>query len=229
MGKPDLFDRRLSSAVWPAAAPHPAGQGFYRHRGKRLLDLALVLAALPLVLPVVLVLAAAIWCEGGQPFFGHPRVGRGGQGFRCWKLRTMVVDAEARLQAHLAADPAARAEWAASFKLRDDPRITRFGRFLRRSSLDELPQLWNVLRGEMSLVGPRPVTRAELVLLGGALGERQRLRPGVTGLWQVSGRNDIAYEARVALDLDYVRDHGPGRDLGIILATLRAVLARTGR
>lgn len=214
-----------------AALPRPpqAGIGqFYARTGKRIVDLAGAVLALPLALPVIAILALVVMADGGPPFFGHLRVGRDGRHFRCWKLRSMVPDAATRLEAHLAADPAARAEWAAGCKLARDPRVTRAGRFLRRTSLDELPQLLNILRGEMSLVGPRPVTPAELARYGAALRAYTALRPGLTGLWQVSGRSATSYGERVALDAAYARGLGPWLDLRIMAATVRVVLRRSG-
>jgi lipopolysaccharide/colanic/teichoic acid biosynthesis glycosyltransferase len=196
---------------------------------KRALDLfgaAALLAALAVPLGLIALLVRA---DGGPALFAHRRVGRGGVPFRCLKFRTMVPDAEARLAALLEADPAARAEWEATRKLRHDPRITRIGRFLRASSLDELPQLINVLRGEMSLVGPRPVPEAELAACYGAAAEHYKaVRPGITGLWQVSGRNDTSYADRVALDVAYVTRPSLREDLRILLRTPAAVLFRRG-
>lgn len=201
----------------------------YRQGGKRLFDIVIVIAGLPVILPVILVLALLVMRDGGAPFFGHRRVGRDGRTFLCWKLRSMVPDAEARLRDHLAQDPAARAEWDANFKLEKDPRITRLGHFLRRSSLDELPQIWNILKGEMSVVGPRPVTAAEIELYGVHVAEYQSLHPGLTGLWQVSGRNDLSYAERVKLDVSYARSSSLFLDTMIVLRTVRAVIQRTGR
>jgi lipopolysaccharide/colanic/teichoic acid biosynthesis glycosyltransferase len=141
----------------------------------------------------------------------------------------MVVDAEARLAAHLRENPEAAEEWRREFKLRHDPRITPLGRFLRKTSLDELPQVWNVLLGEMSFVGPRPIVTGELGYYGEAASRCFSVRPGLTGLWQVSGRNDVSYAERVRMDLDYVADISLARDVSIILKTARAVLGRTGR
>ena len=167
--------------------------------------------------------------DGGRPFFGHRRIGRDGRTFKCWKVRSMVPDAEARLREYLAENEEARAEWATSFKLTHDPRITRLGNFLRKSSLDELPQLWNILKGEMSIVGPRPVTKDELKFYGERVSYYIRMSPGLTGPWQVSGRNDLAYHERVALDVDYARNCNVATDIKVIFATAMAVLKRTGR
>lgn len=209
-------------------ALRPASR-LYRGVGKRSLDIALVLAGLPVALPLIAGAALLVMRDGGRPFFGHWRVGRGGRVFRCWKIRSMTLDAESRLQAHLASDAAARAEWEATYKLTNDPRITPIGHFLRRISLDELPQLWNVLKGEMSLVGPRPVTDKELALYGAAVRHYKAVRPGLTGLWQVGGRNDVSYEERVTLDVAYARHHSIAMDLNLLLKTIGVVVGRTGR
>lgn len=195
----------------------------YHDGAKRWLDVGLILAFGPLLVPVVAVLWGMIRLQGGPGFYGHPRLGRDGRVFRCWKLRTMVPDAQARLSAHLRADPAAAREWAMSYKLARDPRVTPLGRFLRASSLDELPQLWNVLRGEMSLVGPRPVTAAELNEYAGVEWAYLNFRPGLTGPWQVSGRNTLDYRTRVRLDAAYQLEMGLRKDLGILLRTLPAM------
>ncbi|TDL81115.1 sugar transferase [Palleronia sediminis] len=197
--------------------------------GKRLFDLALAILLLPIVSIIVGILYVLVRLDGGPGFFGHRRLGRNGEVFRCWKLRTMVPDAEKVLAAHLRDNPEAAREWHRDFKLRDDPRITRLGTFLRETSLDELPQLWNVLRGEMSIVGPRPVVREELEKYRGYEWCYLACRPGITGLWQVSGRNDVDYASRVALDVQYATQASLARDVVIIFRTASAVLGRTGR
>ena len=166
--------------------------------------------------------------DGGRAFFVQRRIGRDGQPFELFKFRTMCVDAEERLQELLRRSPEARAEWALDQKLRDDPRITPVGRFLRQFSLDELPQLFNVIRGEMSLVGPRPIVEAEIVRYGEHFEQYCEVRPGITGLWQVSGRNDVSYGARVALDVAYVRQRTVVLDMRIILLTLPALISKRG-
>ncbi|MAE91113.1 MULTISPECIES: sugar transferase [Salipiger] len=195
---------------------------------KRAFDIVLSILMLPILLPVIAVLYIAVRAEGGPGFFGHKRVGRNGTQFRCWKIRTMVPDAQERLEELLRNDPAARAEWERDRKLRNDPRVTRLGAFLRRSSLDELPQIWNVLRGEMSLIGPRPVTEPELQRYGGAAWAYLAMRPGITGLWQVSGRNDVSYEERVQLDVAYHNGVSLMGDVRILFLTVGAVLGKTG-
>ncbi len=157
----------------------------------RVFDVAIAIAALLFLLPLFLTIALFLACQGGPVLIAQRRVGMGGQAFYCFKFRSMVVDAEERLVHLLRDDAGARAEWLQSHKLRADPRATRFGRFLRRSSLDELPQFFNVLRGEMSMVGPRPIVEAEVARYGRRIASYCRVRPGITGIWQVSGRSDI--------------------------------------
>lgn len=195
----------------------------------RLLDITIALLVLVFTAPLLLALFVTIKLQDGGPaLFAHSRIGRGGRTFRCFKFRSMVTDAEARLKALLETDPRARREWAADHKLRKDPRLTPIGDFLRRSSLDELPQLFNVLRGEMSIVGPRPIVQAEVVRYGPAFRHYCSLRPGITGLWQVSGRNDVSYRRRVALDRLYAGSKNLRTDLRILMLTIPAVLSRHG-
>jgi exopolysaccharide production protein ExoY len=165
---------------------------------------------------------------GGQVFYGHARIGRNGRVFRCLKFRTMVENGDDVLAAHLARNPQDREEWAATRKLQDDPRVTRVGAVLRKLSLDELPQIFNILRGEMSFVGPRPVVRDELLLYGTAANYYLKSRPGLTGLWQVSGRNDVSYGTRVAFDRHYVENWSFIFDLKILIWTVPAVLSSRG-
>ncbi|MFM7689231.1 MAG: sugar transferase [Alphaproteobacteria bacterium] len=196
---------------------------------KRALDIIGAGLGLVVLSPFFLIVALMVRADGGPAFFAHQRVGRGGNLFGCLKFRSMVIDSQARLEALLANDPAARAEWEATRKLKNDPRITRIGRFLRSTSLDELPQLINVLRGEMSLVGPRPVQDAEIDRYYGASSAHyMAVRPGITGLWQVSGRSETSYESRVALDVSYVSRPSMLADLSILLRTPVAVLSRRG-
>lgn len=202
---------------------------FYTVIGKRIFDITLVILSLPLTIPVIAVLAILVMCDGGKPFFGHQRIGKKGRSFKCWKIRSMVTNAETRLQDHLHKNPEARDEWAENFKLTNDPRITKIGNFLRKSSLDELPQIWNILKGEMSFVGPRPVTHLELDLYGTAREYYHAMVPGLTGLWQVSGRNDVSYRERVLLDVRYAMTNNFLMDVRIILETLFIVINRTGR
>ena len=205
------------------------GQVFYRRVGKRILDISLCLLLLPVCVPLI----AALWLmtrlDSGPGFFAHERVGLHGRTFKCWKIRTMVPDAEDRLADYLAENPAARAEWSRTQKLQNDPRTTWLGRLLRRTSLDELPQIWNVLNGDMSLVGPRPVTEDELGRLGPLRQTYLRLTPGVTGLWQVNEREDGCYDRRIKLDQRYATQMGLWVDLGLILQTAVVVFLPTGR
>ena len=164
--------------------------------------------------------------DGHAPFYSQQRLGRGGRPFRFWKLRTMVSDADYRLECHLEEDASARREWATYQKLRDDPRITPLGRLLRKSSLDELPQIWNVLKGDMSLVGPRPMLPEQRRLYQGLA--YFKLRPGVTGLWQISDRNATTFARRAEFDADYERNLSLATDLGVLTATACEVLRGTG-
>jgi exopolysaccharide production protein ExoY len=195
----------------------------------RLVDLSGALLGLLFFAPLMLIVAAVIGItDPGPIFYRQSRVGRSGIRFRCLKFRTMVVDSDSRLKELLSRDPAARLEWALNQKLLNDPRITRIGRFLRKSSLDELPQLFNVLRGEMSLVGPRPIVADEIVRYGRYYGDYTRVRPGLTGLWQVSGRNSTTYRRRVAMDVIYTRRRSLRMNMRIVLMTVPAVLVAKG-
>jgi Undecaprenyl-phosphate galactose phosphotransferase WbaP len=196
---------------------------------KRLMDLLIVCLSMPMVGLTVLFLGAMVRLESSGPvFFGHRRIGRSRSPFLLWKLRTMQVDGDKLLQEALAKDVDLRDEWLRDRKLRHDPRITRVGRFLRRTSLDELPQLWNVLRGEMSLVGPRPIVEEEVATYGQDFALYCRVTPGLTGLWQVSGRNMISARDRVRMDSYYVRNWSPWLDLHILARTAKAVLTGQG-
>ncbi len=202
---------------------------FYHSIGKRLLDLALALLLLPVLLPVICTLWLLVRLQGEGGFYSHTRVGRNGARFSCWKIRTMVPNAEALLAQLLENDPQAAAEWQRSQKLSCDPRITRLGQFLRRTSLDELPQIWNVLRGDMSFVGPRPVTQSELDRYGSNARVYMKMRPGITGLWQIKGRADGCYRERLRLDMAYARAISPAQDLSLILRTSAVIFRPTGR
>lgn len=222
------FDPKTMMTGATAVPLQSADTGFsYRAHLKRGMDVALVLMAAPVVLPLVALMALLVWIGGGSAFYSQDRLGLGGRRFRMWKLRSMVIDADSALEAHLASDPAARAEWDRDQKLADDPRITRIGRFIRRTSLDELPQLWNVLTGDMSLVGPRPMLPEQRALYPGHA--YFRLRPGLTGAWQVSDRNATTFAARADFDLRYDRALSLLTDLTIIVATFGVVLRATGR
>lgn len=197
--------------------------------GKRLFDLSLAILILPILAALIAVIATAIASTAGAPiFFRHRRLGRLGHEFHIWKFRTMRLDSERHLADHLQSDPAAREEWNLTHKLRNDPRITRLGRFLRKTSLDELPQIFNIFAGNMSFVGPRPITRSETHRYADRLPCYLAALPGITGLWQVSGRCNLSYDARVALDEQYVRQWSLARDLAILLKTPRAVACRHG-
>jgi exopolysaccharide production protein ExoY len=195
-----------------------------RRCADRLIALLLLVAFSPLMLAFALLIRQG----GGPATFAHYRVGSSGRLFRCIKFRTMCVDAERALREVLENDAALREEWRLTFKLQNDPRVTRVGRWLRRSSLDELPQLLNVLRGEMALVGPRPITLTELRLYGPARWQYLSVLPGMTGLWQVSGRNAISYERRVQLDDEYVRDRSLWLDCWILAKTVLVIFTRDG-
>ena len=196
---------------------------------KRGTDILIALSALLVFLPLFLLVAITIvLCDGRPVFYGHSRVGHRRRPFRCFKFRTMVVNGDEVLRRHLQACPDAQREWTETRKLRDDPRITAVGVVLRRLSLDELPQLVNVLRGEMSIVGPRPIVTDEIQMYGSDAHFYFQVRPGLTGPWQVSGRNDSAYDGRVALDRAYVENWSLRRDVIIILKTIPAVLTARG-
>jgi lipopolysaccharide/colanic/teichoic acid biosynthesis glycosyltransferase len=219
--------RRPLTLPQPSMAPiRRVRRSSYRQVLKRGLDILLVLAAAPIVLPILGAFALLVAFDGGQPFYGQERVGRGGRIYKMWKLRTMVRDAEACLEACFNADPALREEWAQKQKMINDPRITRRGRLLRKSSLDELPQLWNVLKGDMSLVGPRPMMVSQKSLYPGQ--DYYDLRPGITGLWQISDRNESSFADRAKFDAVYNRTLSLPVDIGILMATVRVVLRGTG-
>jgi exopolysaccharide production protein ExoY len=209
------------------AAPTDGGAGVYRRFIKRFFDVLAVLLAAPIVLPLVAVLALIVRRDGGPAFYVQSRVGQGGGLFRCWKLRSMVPNAEAELAAHLERHPEARREWAVHQKLKDDPRITPIGRVIRKMSLDELPQLWNVLRGDMSLVGPRPMMPEQSPLYSGDA--YFRLRPGLTGFWQISERNGTAFADRAYYDDQYDSRLSFLTDTLVLIATVRVVLRGTGQ
>lgn len=183
------------------------------------------LAFIPVMLGIILWIKLT---SPGPVFFGHERIGKGGRRFKAWKFRSMVTNGDEVLAQYLADHPEMQAEWDATYKLQNDPRITPPGRFIRKTSLDELPQLWNVLKGEMSLVGPRPIVTGEVERYKGAFKSYQRVIPGVTGLWQVSGRNLTTYDRRVELDEFYVRNWSVWFDLYILGRTIKTVLLREG-
>ena len=196
---------------------------------KRTFDIVVALTMLLFALPAMFFIAVLMFStDRGPILFSHERIGQNGKRFRCLKFRSMVVDSQEALRRHLELIPQARAEWDATQKLRDDPRITPLGRFLRVTSLDELPQLINVIRGEMSLVGPRPIVQDEVVRYADQIEHYAAVRPGITGLWQVSGRSDVDYDQRVQLDTLYVREWSFIGDLVILVKTVKVVVMRTG-
>jgi exopolysaccharide production protein ExoY len=195
---------------------------------KRVFDFVVTALLTIAISPILLLIALLAKLDGGPVIFGHRRIGANGETFVCWKFRTMVPNADEVLARVLATDPEARAEWERDFKLKNDPRITRIGRILRVTSFDELPQLFNVLKGEMSLVGPRPIVAKEIARYGSAFHDYVSCRPGITGIWQVSGRNDIDYGARVRLDQEYARNWSLRRDSYILLQTAVVVIQGRG-
>lgn len=195
---------------------------------KRLFDVVCSVLALAFLSPIFLFVAVLVRRDGGSALYSHERVGLGGKTFFCLKFRSMYEDSDTRLEMLLASDPKARQEWTEHYKLKQDPRITPVGHFLRESSIDELPQLVNVLKGDMSLVGPRPVIVEELGKYGDAKEAYLSVRPGLTGLWQVSGRNDLDYKTRVNLDTEYIESWSFKVDVIILLKTIRVVLERRG-
>ena len=216
------------SYVWDGVRESAqTSRGFYRAAVKRIADIAIVAASLPFSLPVIAICAAALALEGGNPFYTQERLGRNGKRFSILKLRTMVKNADQVLEDHLSADPALRREWDEMQKLKNDPRITRMGAFLRTTSLDELPQLLNVLRGDMSLVGPRPMLPEQLPLYGDPKAYNA-LRPGITGLWQVSARNTSRFSYRNEVDAEYEENLTLKMDLNVLFRTVGVVLRGTG-
>lgn len=212
------------TSFWPFGSV-----GFYYTLGfKRAADIAGAVFLLILLAPLFLVFWVVIRADGGPGFYGQPRVGRDGQVFTCWKLRSMCVDAEARLAEYIATDPVAATEWQVSQKLRHDPRITPVGALIRKYSIDELPQIWNVLCGQMSFVGPRPFMPSQEHLYQGDTGGYYAMRPGITGLWQVSSRNESSFAERVDYDARYAREVSLMTDIRICLRTVRVVLKGTG-
>lgn len=207
-----------------AAAAATAGP--YQMGFKRLFDIAAILVSLPIILPVIAILALMVARDGGKPFYKQERVGLNGRIYTIWKMRSMVENADQLLAAYLETDPAAAEEWHTTQKLKNDPRITRVGRILRKCSLDELPQLWNVFIGDMSLVGPRPMMPEQQDLYPGLA--YYTARPGITGIWQVSQRNETTFADRARFDTDYVANLSFVNDLRLLAATVRVVFRGTG-
>ncbi len=201
----------------------------YSLKLKRALDLALALGTLIVLFPMFLLLGLILVIFQGRPLFiKHKRVGQSGLPFECLKFRTMVTNGDEILKDHLAKNPQAREEWEATRKLKSDPRVTPIGHVLRKSSVDELPQLINVIRGDMSVVGPRPIVQDEVRYYGDDFTYYTKLRPGLTGLWQVSGRNDVSYRHRVQMDVNYAQQYSLAQDVMIIAKTIPAVLRSRG-
>lgn len=196
---------------------------------KRILDIFLVILSLPIVIPLVLIISIAIKCTSKGPvFYGHMRVGKNGKPLKTWKFRSMVVDSDVQLKKILATDPVRAAEWEKDRKFVDDPRVTKVGKFLRKTSLDEIPQLWNIFLGQMSFVGPRPVTKPELKKYRKYANYVLSVKPGLSGMWQISGRSDTGYEERITLDTYYIQNWSIWLDIWIILKTVWVVLKGKG-
>lgn len=223
--RPALQSAEFEKLVSDALVQRPRS-AIYRDHAKRVLDIVLVLIAAIPVLAVLVVCAALVALDGKSPIYLQKRVGRGGRIFNMWKLRSMVPNADKQLQQYLASNPEARAEWERTQKLRNDPRITRVGRIIRKSSLDELPQLWNVLRGDMSLVGPRPMMVDQQDIYPGTA--YFALRPGITGFWQISVRNESSFAERAKFDTDYLREVSFATDVRVMASTVSVVINGTG-
>jgi undecaprenyl-phosphate galactose phosphotransferase len=233
-GSPGAFTIKVDSDLaWPPpiqpAMPDtttatPSGYFF----SKRFIDVVGALLLTLVFSPVLLVVTLSLLRDGGDILFRHTRIGKGGKAFKVYKFRTMVPHADQVLRDLIARDPELREEWLRDHKLRNDPRVTTIGKFLRRSSLDELPQLWNVFKGEMSLVGPRPIIREEITKYGRAARYYLAVKPGLTGIWQVSGRNDTDYRRRVAMDRHYACTASLSTDLVVLAKTVDVVLRRRG-
>jgi Undecaprenyl-phosphate galactose phosphotransferase WbaP len=210
--------------------PRNAPSEYFRYRVvKRCLDISLILISMPVMMLLLGVVSVVVRLGSPGPvFYSHRRIRKGGAFFSMWKFRTMCVNSAEVLEDYLARHPDARAEWDETHKLRRDPRITSLGAFLRRYSLDELPQLWNVLLGQMSLVGPRPIVAAEVGKYGDRFDCYCRVKPGLTGLWQVSGRSELSYDERVALDCEYVKRWSLSKDFVILLRTFASVVNQDG-
>ena len=223
----DFPEAGAGLTVTPAKnTPVGVRKSFYKAYGKRAIDILLILLAVPFILPVIAVIVVMATSKNASPFYFQRRVGKGGAIFNLVKIRTMVPNAEAALEAHLASDPAARKEWDSTQKLKHDPRITKAGQFLRKSSLDELPQLWNVLKGDMSLIGPRPMMVDQQSLYPGTA--YYALRPGISGAWQVSDRNDSSFADRATYDTAYNTKLSLKTDISILVRTFGAVIRCTG-
>jgi Undecaprenyl-phosphate galactose phosphotransferase WbaP len=198
-------------------------------RVKKGIDFLLIMMSTIILIPIFLLIVLLLRIDSMGPiFYGHKRLGKNGTYFKAWKFRSMVQNADIILKEYIESDPKIKLEWETNFKLKNDPRITHMGKFLRKTSLDELPQLWNVLRGEMSLVGPRPIVDAEKIKYGDSYTLFSRVRPGMTGLWQISGRSDTGYDERVRLDVKYIMEWSLFLDLYIFIKTIGAITKKTG-
>lgn len=224
---PDVSGSTSAVRVPPQAS---GPEDLFRYRFvKRSVDVAMVVLLGIVLSPVLLLIAAAVWLSSPGPvLFSHRRIRRHGEFFTMWKFRTMCINSGEVLERYLMMHPEARAEWRATHKLKCDPRVTRVGRFLRKTSLDELPQLWNVVNGTMSLVGPRPIVAAEVEKYGDQFWDYCSVKPGITGLWQVSGRSELSYEQRVELDRHYVQNWSLSVDAKILMRTWSSVVNRDG-
>lgn len=218
MGAPSALFRQQST---------PTSSAPYRNGGKRALETLLIILSLPFFLPVIALCIVALWFEGGNPFYRQDRLGKNGKRFSILKLRTMVRNADEVLEDYLSSDPEMRREWDEKQKLINDPRVTRVGAALRSTSLDELPQLWNVMTGEMSLIGPRPMMPEQLPMYGNPA-HYFAMRPGITGLWQVSARNQNRFSFRNEVDATYDKKLSLWGDITIIFKTVGVMLRRTG-
>lgn len=228
MGFRIIGDSRQVEPPQSSAQYHATNQGT-NYRSKRGFDIVFSFFALIFLAPLIIIVAMIVRLhDGGPAFYSQKRVGKDGRTFKFYKLRSMVVDSQAQLEALMARDPAARREYTETHKLKNDPRITPIGRFIRKSSIDELPQLWNILIGDMSVVGPRPVEEFETYRYGEDYKYYCSGAPGLTGLWQISGRSDISFQQRVDLDVHYVRTQSLTNDIFIILKTVPAVLKSSG-
>lgn len=228
-----MLEATITAAPVSIGDPTPttgnAGLQRLDNAASRVLDVTLAIIALVILAPLMAIIAAVIYIlDPGPIIFAHQRIGRGGRSFPCLKFRSMVVDADARLRHLLETSPEARAEWDRDHKLRDDPRVIGIGKFMRKTSLDELPQLWNVVRGDMSLVGPRPIVVGEISRYGRYFEHYCAVRPGITGLWQIGGRNDVSYRRRVAYDVTYSRARSCAMNVKIIAFTVPSVLLQRG-
>lgn len=221
-------DIRIARSYEQEQSIVPSFDRFYARYGKRFFDIVLTLLLLPLALPLVALVALYVLITEGNPFYTQTRLGKDGRVFRIWKLRTMRRNADALLAEMLEKNPHLKAEWERDQKLRVDPRVTSFGVFLRKSSIDELPQLLNVLTGDMSLIGPRPMMLDQAALYGSEIAFYRALRPGISGLWQVTERNDADFQRRAQIDAEYARTLSFRNDLSIVIKTIKTVLRSTG-